>query len=59
MEKIIINVYPKTNSWKKRLVVIFSTLFGLPYHHWVDKENLIKILKDKPKKGLETKKKLN
>lgn len=38
-EKIIINIYPRENSWKNRLVVIFSSLFGLPYHHTITKEN--------------------
>lgn len=38
-EKITINIYPKANSWKNRLIVIFSSLFGIPYHHTITKEN--------------------
>ena len=28
---IIIQIYPRANTWKERWTVIFSTLFGWPY----------------------------
>lgn len=31
-KKTFINIYPKTHSWKQRLVVIISTVFGKPYY---------------------------
>jgi hypothetical protein len=44
-DRVYIQVYPKTKTWTERLTIIFYTLFGWEYHHWVTVENWKKALK--------------
>ncbi len=45
-KQIILNIYPRVNTLKQRFTVIYSTLLGIPYHMWVDREKVEEILKE-------------
>ena len=43
MKKTHLNIDPTLNTWKQRLTVIISTLFGMTYHMTITEKTLREI----------------